>query len=519
MKVYLLYEDQDFNFDASLPPNHEDLIQDLEINTLFQAMAGGDQFLFNVATKVLLASSDQPDVIRYRQRILADCLSEPTIIREMYAIAGDALEDRRKLWGYHSPYPAAILPGAVNHLEQAFIRLKQLRAIADEHLKRFHSDGLTTLFRQLQQELDDEYLQTVSYELQALRFHQGTVISADLDRDNSGINLVLRESRHAKPGWKERIGIGPRSSYSFTVPVDDEWGQRALSDLVSRGINLVANAAAQSADHILSYFTVLRAELGFYVSCLNLHEQVSAKKVPICFPDPCASGSLRFSASNLQDVSLTLQSDQPVVGNQINADGKSMLVITGANSGGKSTFLRSVGLAQLMMQCGLFVTAASYRADVCSGTFTHFSREEDASMTSGRLDGELKRMSAIADQITSHSLMLFNESFSSTNEHEGSEIGRQVVHSLLDAAIKVLFVTHQFDFAESFYQDRKDSTLFIRAERQADGRRNYQLHVAEPLPTSFGEDLYYRVGAWLGECEQRDPITQQTVEVPAIPTT
>jgi len=505
MKVYLLYEDQDFNFDANLPPNHEDLIQDLEIKTLFQAMADGDQFLFSVATKVLLAGSDQPDVIRYRQRILADCLSEPTIIREMYAIAGDALEDRRKLWGYHSPYPAAILPGAVNHLEQAFMRLKQLRTLADNHMQRFHSDGLTTLFRQLQHELDDEYLQTIRDTLSALRFHQGPLISAELDRDNSGINLVLRESRHAKPGWKERIGIGPRSSYSFTVPVDDEWGQQALSDLVSRGINLVANAAAQSADHILSYFTVLRAELGFYVSCLNLHEHVSAKNVPICFPDPCVWGSLRFSASDLQDVSLTLQTDQPVVGNQINADGKPMVVITGANSGGKSTFLRSVGLAQLMMQCGLFVTAASYRADVCSGIFTHFSREEDSSMTSGRLDGELKRMSAIADQITSHSLMLFNESFSATNEHEGSEIGRQVVHSLLDADIKVLFVSHQFDFAESFYQDRKDSTLFLRAERQADGRRNYHLGVAEPLPTSFGEDLYDRVGRWLGESEQRGP--------------
>ena len=58
--------------------------------------------------------------------------------------------------------------------------------------------------------------------------------------------------------------------------------------------------------------------------------------------------------------------------------GKSLVIITGANSGGKSTFLRSVGLAQLMMQCGMFVTARILRASVCQQIFTHFIREEDA---------------------------------------------------------------------------------------------------------------------------------------------
>jgi hypothetical protein len=45
----------------------------------------------------------------------------------------------------------------------------------------------------------------------------------------------------------------------------------------------------------------------------------------------------------------------------------------------------------------------------------------------------------------------------------------------------------------------KSSTLFLRAERDPDGRRDYKLVVKEPLPTSFGEDLYYRLGGWLDE--------------------
>jgi DNA mismatch repair ATPase MutS len=108
-------------------------------------------------------------------------------------------------------------------------------------------------------------------------------------------------------------------------------------------------------------------------------------------------------------------------------------------------------------------------------------------------------MSAIADRIGPHCLMLFNESFAGTNEREGSEIGHQVVRALLEAGVKVFFVTHRFDFAERFHRQHTHSVLFLRAERQPDGRRNYRLAVKEPLPTSFGEDLYYQLGGWLEE--------------------
>ena len=279
-----------------------------------------------------------------------------------------ALEDKRGIWGYGSQSPSLILSAAVRQLEAAVIRLKQLRKIADDRAQRFHSAGVTTLFRTLQRELDDEYFQTISFHLKQLRFRDGQLISAELDRDNSGLGFVLRSSGIGKRSWKERLGIGPRSSYSFTIPPRDDAGANALSDLTSRGINLVANAAAQSADHIWSYFTMLRAELGFYVSCLNLWDRLVAKGAPTSFPEPSPWCRRVLSFSGLRDVCLALRAEKPVVGNDVDANGKSLIIITGANSGGKSTFLRSVGLAQLMMQCGMFVAAEAYRASVCGGT-------------------------------------------------------------------------------------------------------------------------------------------------------
>jgi len=148
---------------------------------------------------------------------------------------------------------------------------------------------------------------------------------SELGRDNSGINLALRAPGDARPGWKERLGIGPRTSYSFTLAPRDEAGAQILSDLTSRGVNLVANAAAQSADHIRSYFTMLRAELGFYVGCLNLADRLAAKGAPIAAPEPGPSAPFTFSCTDLRDSCLELQSQAAVVGKDVQADGKSLV--------------------------------------------------------------------------------------------------------------------------------------------------------------------------------------------------
>ena len=143
-----------------------------------------------------------------------------------------------------------------------------------------------------------------------------------------------------------------------------------------------------------------------------------------------------------------------------------------------------------MMQCGMFAPAQSFSSNVCDDLFTHYKREEDTTMKSGKLDEELSRMSDIVDKITSHSMMLFNESFAATNEREGSEIARQIICALLEKRIKVFFVTHLYQFAHGFCDKKMEGAIFLRAERQADGGRTFKLVEGEPLQTSYGEDLY-----------------------------
>jgi hypothetical protein len=478
-----------------LRPHDRALIQDLELDSLLRAMAGDDDFLFDVGRHALLAGpQNDVDTILYRQGILNDCLQNPAVIGDLYTLTVEVIERSRKYYiSGLSRYAESILYESVEALHMLSAMLRKLRDIAAAQAGRFQSRGFTALFTMLQEELSDEYFARIQNHLTELKFRRGVSVSAGLGMGNEGTNYVLRRAPDDRRNWLERLlGKGP-AAYTFYIDPRDEAGARCLSELRDRGIHLVANALAQSADHILSFFGILRTELAFYIGCLNLHEKLAALAAPVCFPQPAAAGGRRQRCSGLYDVCLALNMRRSVVGNALDGDGKSLVIITGANQGGKSTFLRGIGLAQMMMQCGMFVPAESFTAELCAGVFTHYKREEDVTMKHGKLDEELARMSEIADAITPNAIVLFNESFASTNEREGSEIARQVVAALLEKGVKVFFVTHLYEFARSTFERNGANAVFLRAERLADGTRTFRLPEGEPLETSYGEDLYKEV--------------------------
>jgi hypothetical protein len=497
MKARLLHREEDVDLGRPLPWNEEALTKDLALNTLFNAMARGDEFLFGVAKKIILSGLRiDLETIPYRQKILRDCLNRSAVVRELYAVAVEAIENEKKLFflGRLERHPDWLLRYSIELSETFLGTIRKLRKIADSHANEFASEGWTALFTTLQRELGDDYLLCVQHHLRQMKFRDGVSLKAGLGKGNKGTEytlLLLQQSR--REGWLARlIRLLERRPpvLGFSLHPRDQGGARALEELRNRGVSGVANALARSTDHMRSFFGLLRKELAFYVGCVNLHEELARKGEPTCFPLAVAPDERRLSFCGLREVSLALRLDQGVVGNDANADKKDLVIVTGANQGGKSTFLRSVGLAQLMMQCGMFVSADSFCSSVCDGLFTHYKREEDAAMKSGKLDEELRRMSDIVDHVSSTSMILFNESFAATNEREGSEIARQIISALLDKGVRMICVTHLYELTHGFYRENRGNIFFLRAERQTGGARMFKLSEGEPLQTSFGEDLY-----------------------------
>jgi len=490
MKVHLMFADQDFDVKQALPPNHPDLRKDLELNTLLDAMAQGDNFVHEICSITLLVHLDNVEEINYRQEILKDCLNNPEIIRALYQIPIKALTSKKRHWmGILTHSPSGVLYSAVEIMDMYLVSLKELREISDLHAEKFRSDGFTRFFNMIKTELDDDYFALVEDHLQQLRFKNGVLISAELGHGNEGTNLVLRQPFH-KRGWIKQTFSLRNKGYTFVISDRDDNGQREINDIKNRGLNSSANAVAQAADHIEDFINALWTELAFYIGCLNLNDRLTGTGNPFAFPVVVGLEEQKRSLSSLYDVCLALTLHQPVIGNDVNADGKTLVIITGANQGGKSTFLRSIGLVQLMAQAGMFIAAQAGTISLCSGIFTHYKRKEDANMKSGKLDEELARMSQIVNWIEPNSLMLFNESFAATNEREGSEIARQITNALLARQISVYYVTHMYDLARSYYEKAAEGALFLRAGRKSSGNRTFKLTEGEPLPTSYGIDLY-----------------------------
>jgi hypothetical protein len=509
MKAHLLYDDRDTSLDLSyLPrrgftltgstflPQAQTLVDDLDLGTLLHTMAHGDNVILEVSKFVTLGSLTDRSQILYRQGILDDARRNPDLFKRLYSIAKAAIIGEQGIFHPFAEHPTLVLHRAVEVLELFVEHLQRLRALADDHLENVGSLGMRDLLSMLSLELSDDYFGEVTNHLVWLKFRNGTLTSAKLGKGNRGASYALRKDPNVRRTWRDRIGLGPTNSYSFQLAPRDEAGARYLSELSDRGLNLAANAVAQSVDHILSFFKAMCIELAFYIGCLNLEDSLTELGLSVCIPDIAVEDELRLNYEGIYDVSLGFHKAGSIVGNTASGDGRRLIMITGANSGGKSTLLRSIGLAQLMMQAGMFVAADSFSANLVSGIFSHFIREEDKAMISGKLDEELNRMSMIVDQITPGCLMLFNESFSATNEREGAEIAEQVVTALLDCGIKVVFVTHQFALASFVRETMSDSALFLRAERETSGERSFRVIEGEPLVTSFGADLYQRIGGW-----------------------
>ena len=500
-----MHRARDVALDDPLPPHAEALFQDLELRTLVAAMADGDAFKAEVARRVLVEPLDDPAAIGYRQAVLRDCQANPEVVRELYALAGASIErPKRSSWTFLRDHPGYGVRHSREVLRILVESFRALRRIAEKHGQRFASEGFTTLFALIREELAEARLSEIESHVAELSLKGGVLVSARLGPGNKAADRVLRSRAAGEPHplkwlrrWLRRRLRRADLEFTFELPPRDEKLARELADERDRGLERVADVLAQAIENILAFFGALRAETAFYLGALNLAARLDELGAPRCMPEPLAPAERRRSGRDLFDPCLALNGALRPVGNELAADRRELVVITGANQGGKTTFLRSVGLAQLLMQCGLFAPASSFHASVAPRIVTHFKREEDPSMRRGKLDEELARMRSLVTEfgpgLRAGSLLLLNESFAATNEREGSEIARQIVRALTEAGVQVFFVTHLNDFARSYFEQADDAALFLRAQRRPDGTRTFELLPGAPEATSHGEDLYHEI--------------------------
>ncbi|MCC3372495.1 hypothetical protein [Cohnella sp. REN36] len=490
MKPYLLYECREF---VPLQPAADlAFMEDLQVEPLLEAMSRGDRFVLETARKLVPRLEIEPSDILYRQQMAADCIRHPALIEEIYEIASrvelQSADYRTQMKPSFSRNVSVVekLKTAVALTEWIIQTLRTLRTMGKTRLGSDQTEGLNCLFRRLDEAYPDSFLSDAENHCRLLRQavqERRLRIGASLGDGMKGTNYTLRQVRAAS---KFSLLRRPGKSGSLRMA-------HSLAEIEDSALANVLRIVKRFADDTLRFFDQLRFESSFYVGCVRLHETLAERGCEVAFPIPLPAHERCLSFSGLYDPGLALsQIGRLPVSNDWNGKGALLLMISGTNQGGKTTFLRSIGVAQLMMQCGLFVPASSFCANVCDCMFTHFTREEDESMRSGKLDEELARLDGIVSHLTVRSLLLLNEPFASTTERDGSAIGKDLLSVCYALQLKVCIVTHFYELADWAYSQQLDRADFLSPERGEEGYRSFKLQRRKPSPTSYGEDLYKR---------------------------
>lgn len=210
MKAYLMYADRDFRL-IKLPEAGQkgvvpDLIQDLELATLWDGMARGDDFLRQVAQSALLSSLTSIEQIRFRQAVMADCLAQPAVVRAVYDLAVEAIAAEHNVFrSIFAENGEALMRRSVEVIQVFVGMLRRLRQIAEDHVDTFKSPGFQRFLAQLRDELDDAYFEEIENHLKALRLRDGVVLSARLGEGNRGVDYTLRSPKPENRGsWYNR---------------------------------------------------------------------------------------------------------------------------------------------------------------------------------------------------------------------------------------------------------------------------------------------------------------------------
>jgi DNA mismatch repair protein MutS len=122
-------------------------------------------------------------------------------------------------------------------------------------------------------------------------------------------------------------------------------------------------------------------------------------------------------------------------------ENEKILIVTGPNQGGKTTFARMIGQVHYLSGLGLSVPGTSAQLLVVDHIYTHFEKEEDIENKSGKLKDDLIRLKDIIDNLSSESLVVINEILASTSLEDGLYIGEKIIDQLVQQDCTCVYVT------------------------------------------------------------------------------
>ncbi len=245
-------------------------------------------------------------------------------------------------------------------------------------------------------------------------------------------------------------------------------------------------------------------EITFYLSLKQLFNEVEKLKIPMCYPN--LSKRKRIEIYSAYDITLFAKEKTVIIPNDIDFnEEEGFFILTGANGGGKTTFVRTLGVSLILFLAGGRIPAVKAEIYPFNRIFTHFSAEEAFDSVS-RLVDEENRAKEILKEANSDSVVLLNETFSSTSIKVSIEKSLKLTERLCSIGAYGVFVTHQYKVAEEAPKiDAATKVGNLSAVVMSDDNNTRTFRIVKKMPDhkSYAFDVLYKHGLTKGELTKR----------------
>ncbi len=512
------------------------VMADLDLPEVIQALCSGEPRRERFVRDLLAAPCADPAVITYRADALDDLLADATLRAALRAVlpALDALADTsRPRSGEGALFRLTQRLSALELYVDAARQLQQALAPA-----RRRAAALEAVYASLQALVETPAFAALQAALPAVRQRLGEVrsvtIGVNLSDDLQPATAALL-ALHAEPVAGQATLLarllgrtGGQQGLTPLRPGDLGPDNRLLGDLrrlLDRVIDPLERALERFAAVAPAALARLAPELAFLLDAAALTLRLRDAGLPLCRPvlaprdaRVCAVQEgyhLGLALRLLNQADPSTANAAAVVTNAMTFDDTMgrVWVLTGPNRGGKTTYIRAVGLLQVLAQAGLPVPARAARLSPVDALYTHFPAPEGATPGRGRLDDEAARLAAIFQRATPHSLILLNEVLAGTSTSEALGLAVDVVRGLRLLGARAIYVTHVHELAERVDEinartagDGMVGSLVADAERGAgeDGLhgRTFRVHPGPPRGVSYASDIAARHGIGYAQLQQ-----------------
>lgn len=361
------------------------------------------------------------ETVRYRQDILQDFVSVPQLesllYKSLHTVYNNAKSVYAKIGSTESFFE---VNENLEHIDSYIECINSCHDFYEKHFNKLKSKGMRALISALEVRYRSEEFKTLVSETQQIKkaFSEGVrsvTFGVNLDQAMRPVDVALL-SISKEPFGEKRLFEKLFSKEERAVPISAVYSKKSKDgELIEVNKAFFTEMDALGGEYTKHFNTVLNAyyganvkflidiepQINFYVGALGLMKRAEQMHLPICRPEIVPPEQRVFRCKDMYDMAFacklytgysSLRTLMPkVFTNDCVMDEKeAILILTGPNNGGKTTFTRATGINQILAQCGLYVAAAEAKISIVDKILIHFPKEEEIGINASRFTEECK---------------------------------------------------------------------------------------------------------------------------------